>query len=84
MTKTAETVLQWHYTKDELPQDCDEWYFVAVKYQGGYKEITMLEYKTDEDGDFLGWYNSENENVSDMVYAWCEIPKPPKEKECLR
>lgn len=73
-------MLQW-YTKDELPQDCDEWYFVAVKYQSGYKEITMLEYKTDEDGDFLGWYNSENENVSDIVYAWCKIPKPPKEKE---
>lgn len=79
MTKTAETVLQWHYTKDELPQDCDEWYFVAVKYQGGYKEITMLEYGTDNDGDFLGWYDSENENCSDIVYAWAEIPKPPKE-----
>jgi hypothetical protein len=54
-------------------------FLVAIKYPAGWSESFVLEYTTDEDDEEkLGWWDSEYTNFDNEVYAWREIPKPPK------
>ena len=72
---------EWHDLRKN-PQDLPKregTFLVAIKYPAGWCESFILEYTTDEDNEEkLGWWDSEYTNFDNEVYAWREIPKPPK------
>lgn len=69
---------EWHYVKDELPPrrnntsgDSKD-VFVATKGYGNYEGHYVFAEET--------WFNINGEIIP-AVYAWIELPVPPKESE---
>lgn len=69
---------EWHYCKDELPPrknstsgDSKD-VFVATKGYGNYEGHYVFAEET--------WFNINGEIIP-AVYAWIELPVPPKESE---
>ena len=73
---------EWHYCKDELP-DHNGQFYVALK---GQTETSILNYDYDyyNESEKMVWFDDDDTNFDDEVYAWREklkAPKEPKESE---
>ena len=68
---------EWHYVKDELPDEGT--YLVIWQNDKGYKEIFIMYYEEDDEGE-LHWIDGDCEVQDEYIIAWKEIT-PPKEIE---
>lgn len=66
---------EWHYVKDELPDEGT--YLVIWQNDKGYKEIFIMHYEEDDEGE-LHWIDGDCEVQDEYIIAWKDIT-PPKE-----
>ena len=64
---------EWHYVKDVLPDEGT--YLVVWQNDKGYKEIFILKYEEDDEGE-LHWVDDDYEVQDEYVIAWKEIVLP--------
>ena len=69
---------EWHYVKDELPDEGT--YLVIWQNDKGYKEIFIMHYEEDDEGE-LHWIDGDCEVQDEYIIAWKEITLPKEIKE---
>ena len=69
---------EWHYVKDELPDEGT--YLVVWQNDKGYKEIFILNYEEDDEEE-LHWVDDDCEVQDEYVIAWKEIVLPKEVKQ---